>query len=302
MLLTPRVCVHNRLAKNPGIAAFEEKMRYENYFSRLISSMILLLSVFYVLLPGTIFAQRPPTPPIDFNHLELDFARPGARSAAMGGAFIGAAQDETSVLYNPAGMTYVSRLTVSAHRRSYSRTNRVGGENFGNDQFTVGVVLPIKKVRFGYSRHQVFFWDSSTGVGQRLNIEPPLTTRQVIGGLGNFPGKIIRLSWRAFRDNWSLAYEISKKVSLGATLQSYGLEFVYVEKTFLDPQVMDGRPPRDLNAATHYATTDVHYLAQSTVAGSIGLMARLIPSTTRTLLAPGFLPQRVFRCFGHGRV
>jgi hypothetical protein len=44
------------------------------------------------------FAQRPPTPPIDFSYLELDFARPGARSAAMGGAFIGAAQDETAVL------------------------------------------------------------------------------------------------------------------------------------------------------------------------------------------------------------
>lgn len=64
-------------------------------------STVCVLASLLALLPTTAFAQRPPTPPIDFSYLELDFARPGARSAAMGGAFIGAALDETSVLYNP---------------------------------------------------------------------------------------------------------------------------------------------------------------------------------------------------------
>ena len=223
------------------------------------------------------FAQRPPTPPIDFSYLEVDFSRPGARSAAMGGAFIGAAQDETAVLYNPAGMTYLSRPTVSAHVRFYNRTKRFGFGEPDLDQFTVGVVLPIKKLRFGYARHQVFFIDTGFGTPQSLNIETPLTTRQVLGGLGNFPGKSVGLGWQTFRDNFSLAFQISKRVSVGATLQLYSLDLNIIDETFLDPEVIAGRLPSGNNAATNYATTRVDYLFQGIPAGSVGVMAKLIP-------------------------
>jgi len=236
-----------------------------------------ILAALLALLPSVALAQRPPTPPIDFSYLELDFARPGARSAAMGGAFIGAALDETAVLYNPAGMTYLSRPTVSAHLRFYDRNNRFGSQDGDFDQFTVGVVLPIKKLRFGYSRHQVFFIDTGYGSPQSLSLEPPLTTRQVLGGLGNFPGKIVGLGWQTFRDNLSLAIEISKRVSVGVTLQGYSLDLNILDETFLDPQVIDGRAPRGNNPATNYATTVVDYRWQSKFAGSIGVMAKLIP-------------------------
>ena len=249
-------------------------MKYENSIT---SSVILFSAFLYVLNIDSIFAQRPPTPPIDFSYLELDFARPGARSAAMGGAFIGAALDETAVLYNPAGMTYVSRPTLSAHLRFYGGTNRLGFAEPNLDQFTVGVVLPIKKLRFGYSRHQVFSIDADYGTLQSLNVDPPLTTRQVLGGLGNFPGKSLSFGWKTFRDNFSLAFEISKRVSVGATLQLYSLDLVILDETFLDPQVIDGRPPRGNLVATNYATTHVDYLLQGVPAGSIGVMAKLIP-------------------------
>ncbi len=238
---------------------------------------ISLLVALLALLPSFAFAQRPPTPPIDFSYLELDFARPGARSAAMGGAFIGAALDEIAVLFNPAGMTYVSRPTVSAHLRSFSRINRVGGQEDENDPFTVAVVVPIKKLRFGYSRHQLLFWISSTGSDQQLNIDPPLTIRQVLGGLGNFPGKLIHVNWRTYRDNLSLAYEFSKKISIGVTWQSYNFDLVLLDEIFLDPQVMDGSLPRGLNAATRYATTKVNYVSRGILGGTVGLMANLIP-------------------------
>lgn len=250
-------------------------MKYENSIT---SSVILFAAFLYVLNPDAIFAQqRPPTPPIDFSYLELDFARPGARSAAMGGAFIGAALDETSVLYNPAGMTYVSRPTVSAHLRFYDRTNRFGRQDGDFDQFTVGVVLPVKKLRFGYSRHQVFFIDTGYGSAQSLRLEPPLTTRQVMGGLGNFPGKGVNLGWQAFRDNFSLAFEVSKRVSVGLTLQGYSLALNILDLTFLDPTVADGQPPSENSPTSIYATTVVDYRWQSKLAGSIGVMVKLIP-------------------------
>lgn len=44
-------------------------------------------------------------------------------------------------------------------------------------------------------------------------------------------------------------------MSIGVNWQTYGLDLVVFDEIYLDPQVMDGSPPRGLNAATHYATT-----------------------------------------------
>jgi len=63
------------------------------------------------------FAQRPPLVPINLSNLRIDFMNVGARPAALGGAFIAAAQDETAGPINPAGLTYLESAGASLHQR-----------------------------------------------------------------------------------------------------------------------------------------------------------------------------------------
>ena len=45
--------------------------------------------------------------------IEFDFSNPGARSLAMGGAFVGLADDATAAYANPAGLTALLQPEVS---------------------------------------------------------------------------------------------------------------------------------------------------------------------------------------------
>jgi long-chain fatty acid transport protein len=49
--------------------------------------------------------------------VQFDFLNPGARSLGMGGAFIGAADDATAALANPAGLAFLNTREVSAEGR-----------------------------------------------------------------------------------------------------------------------------------------------------------------------------------------
>ena len=50
--------------------------------------------------------------------VQFDFLSPGARSLAMGGAFIGNADDATATFVNPAGLRAISRKEVSIEVRT----------------------------------------------------------------------------------------------------------------------------------------------------------------------------------------
>lgn len=88
-------------------------------------------------------------PPPDFlpqgpgtAQLQYNFAPPGARSLAMGAAFIGLADDATAAGSNPAGLTILTKPEISAHFR-YSRfenevPDTVLGTGFGTFPDTVG--------------------------------------------------------------------------------------------------------------------------------------------------------------------
>ena len=63
----------------------------------------------------------------------FDFSLPGARSRAIGGAFVAIADDATSVYSNPAGLTLLFRPEVSVEGRLWSLTSRTldRGHGFG---------------------------------------------------------------------------------------------------------------------------------------------------------------------------
>jgi long-subunit fatty acid transport protein len=69
--------------------------------------------------------------------VELNFSTPGARSLAMGGAFIGLADDATAAFVNPAGLTILARPEISfesrhwQNRSEYADHGRSSGEPMG---------------------------------------------------------------------------------------------------------------------------------------------------------------------------
>ncbi len=201
------------------------------------------------------FAQvRPPVPPINLSYFRVDFVQAGARSAALGGAFIGAAQDETAAAINPAGLTYLKSAGASLHQRvanldfeepegAVAAANRkTGFRSHIFDQNLVVVFFPIKRFTFA-TLHQVGFDNRFTfETDQFLTTGRPSTTRQILGGLGNFPGRKVGLNLRLVNDGVSVAYRINKRLSLGVTGKISVLNIRLNEQTFLDPLVGDGVP------------------------------------------------------------
>jgi long-chain fatty acid transport protein len=83
--------------------------------------LIAMRASLFVFLPSTSWAQDivsgqgdPLNLPLP---LQFDFINPGARSLALGGTFIGLADDATSASTNPAGLTQLSRLEFSVEGR-----------------------------------------------------------------------------------------------------------------------------------------------------------------------------------------
>lgn len=56
--------------------------------------------------------------------IQFNLSNPGARSLALGGAFIGLADDATAAYTNPAGLTNLSKPEVSIEGRYFRYTNR----------------------------------------------------------------------------------------------------------------------------------------------------------------------------------
>jgi len=81
------------------------------------ATTILLLLAAALLLPASAMGQATQTFRVQFN-----FSNPGARSLALGGAFIGLADDATAAYTNPAGLTNLSRPEVSAEGRRWGYT------------------------------------------------------------------------------------------------------------------------------------------------------------------------------------
>jgi long-subunit fatty acid transport protein len=70
--------------------------------------------------------------------MQFDFLNPGARAMALGGAFVGAADDATTAFANPSGLAFLNTREVSAEGRfrrlesPYLQGGRVSGTVSGN--------------------------------------------------------------------------------------------------------------------------------------------------------------------------
>jgi long-chain fatty acid transport protein len=109
-----------------------------------------------------------------FRNFSFSFQNPGARSTAMGGAFIGLADDATAAVANPAGLTILTKPEVSFEYRNVTfdenQLNAAISLESGGNQFTsvgrntledlnqpsfLSVVIPTGQgTTFGVSRQE----------------------------------------------------------------------------------------------------------------------------------------------------
>lgn len=163
-------------------------------------------------------------PPVQYN-----FAPPGARSLAMGAAFIGLADDATASESNPAGLTILTKPEISAHFRysSYDTEapNTVIGTGFQTFNDKVGspsffsVVYPLKgaAVSAYYQRAADFkshsFFDGVIP-GTSLPNYDEVDTRFKVENLGV-----------------SAAFKLGKMLSIGGSVRSTRVTTDALQKT-----------------------------------------------------------------------
>jgi long-subunit fatty acid transport protein len=181
---------------------------------------------------GVAFAQEAPPA------LEFSFSNPGARSTAVGGAFVALADDATAAFANPAGLVQLLRPEVSLElrRRKYSTPYTEGGRALGeptgwgidtvtgvrtgvSNETTSGLsflsfVYPGNKWSLALFRHQLadfrvtteingLFGDAEEGGTRRYEDQLSTTELDVVGtGLSG-------------------AYQISDRLSLGFGLSYF---------------------------------------------------------------------------------
>ncbi|MCP3956316.1 MAG: hypothetical protein GY719_00535 [bacterium] len=103
---------------------------FSNKPRRLLPSAFLPL--FLVTCPGAVFAQQDAS----FAGFQLNRSLPGARSLAMGGAFVALGDDATAAYSNPAGLTLLEASEVSIEARHwrtttiYTESGDARGSNF----------------------------------------------------------------------------------------------------------------------------------------------------------------------------
>lgn len=231
--------------------------------------------------------RRPPVPPINLTYLRIDFTHPSARPASLGGAFIAAAQDESAAPINPSGLTFLKSPGATLNQRhvtthfeepagSIAGPSRLAKfETIHFNQTMVGVFLPLKRVTLALFRHIVFDSRFNFETNQFVTLSGPLSQRQALGGLGNFPGRRVNLDLEMVNDAFSIAIRVHKRLSIGFSIKTSVMNFRIDEFTFLDPIVRQGLPPGDNRAETTYwvLTLDERNVQPSYSFGALGKLS-----------------------------
>ena len=172
-----------------------------------------------------------------FRSFEFSFLNPGARSGAMGGAFIALADDATAAEANPAGLTILTKPEVSfEYRHTETNNNELNSlEVFAppgtglalavettnlieeQDQPSfVSVVFPAGDWTFGFSRQEFVKQDAL--VNEVITI-PFADGFALVSSLGETEQDII--NW-----NFSAAVKLSESFSLGTTVRYAQLDWL----------------------------------------------------------------------------
>ncbi|MBU0482679.1 MAG: hypothetical protein KKG47_16420 [Proteobacteria bacterium] len=169
---------------------------------------------------------------IDPN-IDLSFSNPGARANAMGGAFIGVADDATAAYTNPAGLTILTQTEASVEVKSAEITTRIRQEDqtiLELNNSTDGVSFlsyakPSGKSTFALFRHEF------------INIELDKFTFVSPAILGELAGTTYetKLNIRGATYGAGLGVKLHDKFSIGGSIGFSQLNYHYsVDRKYLD--------------------------------------------------------------------
>jgi hypothetical protein len=201
-----------------------------------LSSLIML-----TLLDLPIFAQTGRAP--QFNLLKapllrVDYLPVSARPAAMGNAFIAAAQDESAAPINPAGLTYMRNAGVSLNQH-LSRTDyeppgfRVDADNAPGvsatrfEQSMVGVFVPFNKKNITIALYRQVVLDTE------LSYE---TQSLALPGSGIADGHRVNLDYKLINDALSFGVKINRRLSIGVAGKLTALKIDLHEQIYAGPE------------------------------------------------------------------
>lgn len=172
-------------------------------------------------------------------NIPFSFATPGARSLAMGGAFLGAADDATAALANPAGLTRLGleQQVMLEFRHNSPSTPYAGGGSATNNPFsTRGVAYGEDTTSVDYVSYVAWVlpqdrWALALYRTAMVDFEADFTTNRI--DLNSFPGTFVR-PYSSVADldvvgyGASFAFNVNDNLSvgLGATWYDFEIESV----------------------------------------------------------------------------
>jgi hypothetical protein len=180
-------------------------------------------------------AQEAKAPEVGFSSIPFQFFPPGARSLAMGGTFVGIADDATAAASNPAGLIILTKPETSVHGRftSFSTLTEAGYTSPSTSKASLSyasVVVPFKPVSLSVYYQQVSNFDIDRQFSgdvlfqsqtDSTRLEPtPFASRSHIDILVEDLGL-------------SAGLKLGRRLSVGATVARRRLKLTYLENTLV---------------------------------------------------------------------
>jgi long-subunit fatty acid transport protein len=149
-----------------------------------------LMAVFVLVVLGFGAPAWAQTDEEHFQTFPFNFSNPGARPSAMGGAFIGLANDASAAVTNPAGLTFLTRAQFYAeYKNMYAPVVRLGAfdsmlTGFGDFTSTervmipgfINVAVPLKggRVTVAFSMYQFLKYSTVFTLNERRSFSSSL--------------------------------------------------------------------------------------------------------------------------------
>jgi long-subunit fatty acid transport protein len=163
--------------------------------------------------------------------VQFSFVPPGARSLAMGGAFVGLADDATAAWTNPAGLLNLSRPEVSLEGRQASYTNQFTSGGTVDDAGTTNLESDLTGISFASfvrpAKSQK--WSFAIFFHQLADFEAEQSSEAIAAAPSNpfffLRGSTGFLTVEIPGVGVAGAVKLGERVSLGANLVAYSYDY-----------------------------------------------------------------------------
>lgn len=204
---------------------------------------------------------------------DFRFNNPGARANAMGGAFIGLADDATAAFANPAGLTILKDPEFSMETKFSELTTRIydayGDEDYDNNANGLSFLsyaVPLENAAVTIYRHQL------------VDIENEFTTRIDLPGASHSA-----YDYKVLATGIGLGLKLTETFSIGMAAANEELDATSLSKSYDDGSLT---PPHnmqlEINDESSEQSYTVSFLWSMTGSFNVGAVYRYGPEFTIT--------------------